>query len=375
MVGENQKEDKGKDEEGVDIGAAQAPGKPNVEFESPGHSGLGGKKRKSKAKSKPKLKKRKPIVYSSSEEDDTESSSSNSSNSDSEWSTDSSEGHDYDHFEPIDRKTPLKLPTNLDKFAKRYFSSYLNPEAMTKVKEDCPLPKCSAFVIHKLDDDWREMMDEDKRNFPLLKQDRAMERIQSMLMTAMGPISKIWVALDQIQKQGGSGDADLPSMLKQIEKGIICLGQVNVHLNYYRRLPIVTKIMDSGKKAQKVLKKSSHRMKSKKLLGSKFQRIIQKTIKKKREARELKRDLLFSSQANKPFRSGPSSHDKAGGGQQQRRNQQDFKYRSPLQGLYQGNGRYESSQGVVKQTIDPFSQEKCSQGHTHGRGENPSRDC
>ena len=65
----------------------------------------------------------------------------------------------------------------------------------------------------------------------------------------------------------------MPSMLKQIEKGIICLGQAKMLLKYYRRLPIVTKIIDSEKKAQKVLKnhhKSSHRMIGKTLLGSKF---------------------------------------------------------------------------------------------------------
>ena len=44
----------------------------------------------------------------------------------------------------------------------------------------------------------------------------------------------------------------MPSMLKQIEKGIICLGQAKMLLKYYRRLPIVTKIIDSEKKAQKV---------------------------------------------------------------------------------------------------------------------------
>ena len=34
-------------------------------------------------------------------------------------------------------------------------------------------------------------------------------------------------------------------MIEQLETGIRCLGQLNVHLKYYRRLPIVIKLMDS----------------------------------------------------------------------------------------------------------------------------------
>ena len=118
----------------------------------------------------------------------------------------------------------------------------------------------------------------------------------------MGPFSKIWAQLDRCQKQGGKHEVDLPTMLKDLEKRLICLGQVNVQLNYYRRLPIVAKIMDSGRKAQKILKKTSHKLKSKKLLGKKNQAIMQKTIKKKKEAKELKKSLIFTSYGNrKPF--------------------------------------------------------------------------
>ena len=118
----------------------------------------------------------------------------------------------------------------------------------------------------------------------------------------MGPFSKIWAQLNKCQKQGGKHEVDLPTMLKDLEKGIICLEQVNVQLNYYRRVPIVSKIMDNDKKAQKILKKTSHEFKSKKLVGKKFQTIMQKTIKKKKEAKELKKSLIFTSYDNrKPF--------------------------------------------------------------------------
>ena len=51
---------------------------------------------------------------------------------------------------------------------KKYFTTYLNSDAMAQVKEDCPTPSSSAFNIPKLDEEWKEFMDEEKKNFPML---------------------------------------------------------------------------------------------------------------------------------------------------------------------------------------------------------------
>ena len=64
----------------------------------------------------------------------------------------------------------------------------------------------------------------------------------------------------------------MQAILEMIEKGIICIGQANVHLDYYHRLPIVAKIIGNPKKAQSLLKKNSKKLRGKKLLGTKFQK-------------------------------------------------------------------------------------------------------
>ena len=136
----------------VDICTTPAIQEPSVEV--PGHSGLGTKKRKSKGKSKlPKKRKAIPKLSSDEEYSTSSSSESSSESSDSEGDSVDSDQSVYGHFDPVDKKIIHKIPRNLDKFVKKYFTTYLNPDAMAKVKEDWPTPSSSAFNIPKLDED------------------------------------------------------------------------------------------------------------------------------------------------------------------------------------------------------------------------------
>ena len=96
----------------------------------------------------------------------------------------------------------------------------------------------------------------DKEGNLAVLQDKGMKNIQNTLMSAMDPISKVWIALHSFMKSGGE-EVDTPSMLKELEKGIICFGQTNVYISYYHRLPIVIKLLGNASKAQTLLKKHS----------------------------------------------------------------------------------------------------------------------
>ena len=279
-------------------------------------------KRKGGKSKKVKSKRRKYVSSSDDSSSDGEVSSSDSDSSDSsdEWVSES-EDEDAEYFDPIEAQQDNKLPKNLDKFAKKYFIEYLKPDHMKKVREGCEIPDSKAFVVPKLENDWREAMGDDKASKAIMGNDRNMVNIQNTLMGAMGPISEIWVTLDMFMKKGRAAQVDLPFLISFIEKAIICLGQTNVHLNYYRRLPIVTKLMGNPRKAQSLLKKNSKKLKGRKLLGTKFQKIVRKSLKKKREAKELKKSLFNE---NKPFQGRPSVGTSAGGRSE---------YRSQVSGL------------------------------------------
>ena len=100
-------------------------------------------------------------------------------------------------------------------------------------------------------------MVDDKSSEAIMGNDRDMVNIQSTLMGAISPISEILVTFRQIHDKracstGGSASLDFPG-----RKEIICLNQTNVHRNYFRRLPIATKLMGNPEKAQSLLKKNS----------------------------------------------------------------------------------------------------------------------
>ena len=98
---------------------------------------------------------------------------------------------DYEHFEPVEKTKSLKLPNNLEKLAMKHFTKYKSPEVMTKVKNDCPVPKCKAFKVPKFDDDWQDILKEDRSSYSLVQNERGLTNIQTSLMATMGPLSKI----------------------------------------------------------------------------------------------------------------------------------------------------------------------------------------
>ena len=126
-----------------------------------------------------------------------------------------------------------------------------------------------------------------------------------------------------------------PHMLELLEKAIICIGPANIHLN--NKVTICDKINGKFWKSTEVAKKKLKKMRSRKLLGRKFQSFMHRSLKRKREVRELKKSLFLSTD-KKPFRGGPSttSGQKYGEGQ----------YRSPLAGLY--DSRYERKNNQEK---------------------------
>ena len=230
---------------------------------------------------------------------------------------------------------------------------------MKKVKDECPLPESKAFMVPKLEEDWQEALGDENKSKALMIQDRATENIQNTMMTAMGPLSKLWIKLDNIMKNGGRGEANLQAMLEMLEKTIICIGQANVHLNYYRRLPIVAKLMGNPKTAQSLLKKNSKKLRGRKLLGTKFQKIVKKSLKKRNDAKELKRSL--DSTERKPFQNRPSTSIQFEG-------RRPNEYRSPLAGLYEPNRRYEQNrQGDSQASVNTPSQETCFTKSTQGK--------
>ena len=103
-------------------------------------------------------------------------------------------------FNPLENNDEFKLEENLSQFLAKYFNTYLDEDPMSKVLEGCPFPTSDSLQVPKMDDEWVDLLEEDKRNVPLLKSDKNMSRIQGTLLKTMAPLAQFWTTLDQKEK-------------------------------------------------------------------------------------------------------------------------------------------------------------------------------
>ena len=218
-------------------------------------------------------------------------------------------------FNPMEDENDFKPEDNLSKFVEKFFSTYLDEDSMTKVLEKCLFPKDPNLSDPKLDEDLVDILEDDKKNVPLLKSDKGMSRILNSLMRVMTPLFQLWTSIDKIKKGEIKNDTmSVDETINLIEKTVICLGQVNVQIIFFRRLPIIAKLLGNTKKAQKIIIRNASKLDGKKeLLGTKFQKVLGETVKKRKHNKELKRALSSQRPAFRPFRGTPSTSHNVGG--------------------------------------------------------------
>ena len=296
-----------------------------------------GKKRKKKVS---KQRRRVQILSSDSSESDRYSSdssdsSSSSSDSETESKTKKAKKSPYEMFNPYGESKAFALDDNLASFLKEYFSKYLDDETMAKVLENCPVPDHDNLSVPKLDEYWLEIFSPDKRNIPLIKSDKSLVRVQNALMRTMGPLGQMWTKVDKVMKREiPADDLCVEDIIKWIEKTVICIGQINVQLNFFRRLPLIAKITGEVKTAQKLLIDNPEKLDGKKhLLGRKFKKVVHKTIKKHKNNSELRKCLNSAQRGSyRPFRAGPSANGNGSEGK--------FSFRGENQPRGRGNPSY-----------------------------------
>ena len=183
-----------------------------------------------------------------------DASPSNNSSSSSEYES----GEDYEHFNNQELDETFKLPSNLSKFAGRFagrhFEKCVSNDIMNKMLEDCKVPENEVFKAPELDQEWGDVLEEDRKGYAIKKWDANLVRMQDAVNKTMGPLSSIWTKIDAIKKNKGESHLDLEDTLESIEKAVICVGQANVQIKYFRRLALVSHMVTgNAKKASKML--------------------------------------------------------------------------------------------------------------------------
>ena len=131
----------------------------------------------------------------------------------------------------------------------------------------------------------------------------------------MGPLSKVWMALENADKSKKSKvEISLKDLTQNLEQSILLLGQSFYGVTYQRRLNVLQAIMKDSK-AKDALKEKGELLEGNgaNLFGKKFEEHLTSVIKSKRKCKELLKES-YPDHKRKPFRRGPPSQENRRGG-------------------------------------------------------------
>ena len=202
------------------------------------------------------------------------------------------------------------------------FTSFI-PDKLLKenILDKYPVPSTSAVQAPKLDNYVPEIFNSTKSSYGK-SYDTNLHQIHSRIGAAIGPISKIWVDLDNI-RMGRSTEEDLDPVdwLNVVEKSITLLGQAFSTTTYHRRMNILYNLTKDVKEAKHLLKTNSEDLsKGDNLLGKRFYKALSKAskirkspkkslgswaLRKEREASKVRAKLRGRRVTTGPFSQGP----------------------------------------------------------------------
>ena len=89
--------------------------------------------------------------------------------------------------------------------------------------------------VENLDDYLQELLKRKKRPQDIVI-DNTLEKVQDKVLDIMGPLSKLWVMIEQVNSgSGSSSTVEMDAVLELLEKTVLLIGQCNNTITYKRR--------------------------------------------------------------------------------------------------------------------------------------------
>ena len=207
--------------------------------------------------------------------------------------TDSS---DYIRFDVMEEeKKHLSLPEDMEKYLFKSFSKFTPDKVLNeKILDNYPLP--SHVKALKLDDYMPEIFSSLNSNYSK-PYDKNLVQIQGRVGTVMGPLSRLWLDLENIRKaikKGTSSDTslDIFDCLGLVEKSITLLGQAFTTTTYHCRMNVLYNLTKDVKKVKQLLKSNDEKLfDTDKLFGKKFYKALVKASFTSKKSKEISRQL------------------------------------------------------------------------------------
>ncbi|XP_078320246.1 uncharacterized protein LOC111103749 [Crassostrea virginica] len=217
---------------------------------------------------------------------------------------------DSERFDPTEGESTFMLEGGMASYCRKYFYKHLTDESIKRnILDDAPVPTNAFCNPPKVDEFVEDFIDYNSMKF-LKLHDKSLAFIQKKITQIMGPLVKVWSAIDGARKgQEENNEFSIMDMLKLVEQVVVLVGQANATCLYERRLNFLAKIMKGVKKAKEQLKTYEHDLaqETDTLYGDTIYRALDRRCKSKKRAREISREMQPKRRRlEQPFREAPS---------------------------------------------------------------------
>ena len=246
---------------------------------------------------------------------------------------------EYTRFDTDSKaRQKLVLTQGMEAYLNDKFTHYVKDKAIQEsVLDSNPPPEVKCLNTPKVDDYLGEIFESLNKSYGK-ESDSTLSKTQARISNVMGPLSKLWLNLEEVRTGKSTEELDLFECLRLVEQSVTLLGQANVSLTYARRLGILGRLTGDAKKAKKLLSKheSCLTQSQKSLFGKKFYKALRTATKIRKSTKEISTHLSGSSRprhapfkgsastrkegfrqdtrtCHQPFRGGPLSRGRGGG--------------------------------------------------------------
>ena len=228
------------------------------------------------------------------------SSPSSSSESSETKSRDGSLGTQFQFISEED-KFRYNIPTDMSEYANTHFETYVR-ETYLKQQISTENPVLDNLdQVKKLHDFARDIL-KDKGKQKDLDMDSTFEKIQSKNACVMGPLSKLWMLVEEANRSKKKQiPIDLDNIRAYTEQTVLLLGQTSNYITYFRRYNILAALNCPAQHSKEMLREEADLLQrhDRNLFGKKFSEHLVASAKSKKKKRQEK-TKAFSEW---PFRS------------------------------------------------------------------------
>ena len=172
-------------------------------------------------------------------------------------------------------------------YAKKYFEKYASDKELKgSITLNSPVPT-NLPKAKNMDDYFVELLEDQKKKKEIALDD-TFKKLQSKILTIMGPLSKVRYTVEE-SLAGGSRKFDVDEMSQYIDQTILLIGQTFNFVSDSRRLNVLTGVETEKVKAKNALKNQASLLEedSKELFGKSFCRHMVAKLRQRKSPRKI----------------------------------------------------------------------------------------